>query len=371
MMSEVLNKNELATIINRAPVMVDHSGLLDALHARYSNTTFKLVAIRDGRSWAPGLIDQNGNRVADDLITWVDSELSAAGNNAQEVWKRHKDAGFVRTEKNGMILYLTIAFGKDPDAFHQIEVMSGAETTVQNFIDTNPMFAPEDRMDLISGPCLVYGPHERQILSKSEYTFVGVTNIRHFLRDLVDVEKNNRLAELPEMKNKVIRVQDIVLGPDGCQKSSEIPFLELCPDWLDRVPPAVRLFRDWLESSAGRGGYRFCDHWFVQHNDYSDKDGKRSMHLCPQWADADGGLDLPKIYPSHEASPYGVVESLSEFDRQAGYPFAWYFYMLHGNRVTSSAGVVVARAIRDGRFNPFPECDTKVLLRWDESKYGF
>jgi len=71
-----------------------------------------------------GLLIRMDNRVADDLITWVDSELSAAGNNAQEVWKRHKDAGFVRTEKNGMILYLTIAFGKDPDAFHQIEVMS-------------------------------------------------------------------------------------------------------------------------------------------------------------------------------------------------------------------------------------------------------
>jgi hypothetical protein len=60
--------------------------------------------------------------------------------------------------------------------------------------------------------------------------------------------------------------------------------------------------------------------------------------MIPQWADADGGLDLPEIKSSLEASPYGVIEYLDQFDQQVGYPFAWYFYMLHGNRVTSSAG---------------------------------
>jgi hypothetical protein len=65
------------------------------------------------------------------------------------------------------------------------------------------------------------------------------------------------------------------------------------------------------------------------------------------------------------------MESLSNFDQQAGYPFAWYFYMLHGNRVSSSAGGVVARAIMDGRISPLPDCDTKVLLRWNSDKYGF
>ena len=155
------------------------------------------------------------------------------------------------------------------------------------------------------------------------------------------------------------------------QESYDIPFLDLCPDWLDRVPPAARLFRDWQESSPGKEGRHFCNHWFAQYNDYTNPKGERHLYFCPQWADADGGLNLPEIAPGYESSPYGVMEALSEFDRQAGYQFAWYFYMLHGNRVTGSAGTVIAQAIQDGLINPLPECDKKVLLRWRSDKYGF
>ena len=373
MKSELLNHNELATTINAVTVTADHSELLAAIKARYPAVPFKLIARREGYSWCPGLIDRDGNKVTDNLVTWINQELLAAGNDAREVWRRHKDSGLVKTEWTGERVYITVPFGKDPDAFQQIEILVGSETTVQTFLDISAEYAPEDRGDLISGPCMVYGLHEQKTLSGPQYRFEGITNIKRFLRQLVEIDKANKLAKLPDMEKRVIRVQDITMGDEGQQasESSQIPFLDICPDWIKQKPPEFRFFQDWLESSGGRAGSLLCDHWFVQHSDYTDPKGNRSMYLCPQWADADGGLDLPEITPGREASLYGVMESLSEFDHQAGYPFAWYFYMLHGNQVSSSAGGVVAQAIQNGILNPLPDCDKKVLLRWNENKYGF
>lgn len=53
------------------------------------------------------------------------------------------------------------------------------------------------------------------------------------------------------------------------------------------------------------------------------------------------------------------------------YPFSWFFYMVHGNRIGAAAGGIVAKAIIAGEMKPLPEHDEKVLLRWAEQQYGF
>lgn len=371
-MPELLNQTELAAVVSAAPVTDDHSGLLTAaIKTRYPDTPFRLVAKRSEYCWPAGIVDQDGNRVTDNLVAWMDQQLAENNNNPRAVWQKHKDSGLIKTEWGGPVLHLTAPYALSPDAFYQIEVVIGSEFTSRFMFDPGPWYIPEDRHDLIHGPSHVFGEHEIKHLTPPKYRLENLVNMRRFLRDMVEVEKVNRLAELPKMQKKTVHIQDIVLGPEGGQESYDIPFLELCPDWLDRVPPAARLFQDWQESSPGKEGRHFCNHWFAQYNDYTSPKGKRSMYFCPQWADADGGLNLPEISPDYEASPFGVMESLSEFDRQAGYSFAWYFYMLHGNRVSGSAGTVIAQAIQGGLMNPLPECDKKVLLRWRSDKYGF
>jgi hypothetical protein len=74
--------------------------------------------------------------------------------------------------------------------------------------------------------------------------------------------------------------------------------------------------------------------------------------------------------PDYEASPYGVMESLIQFDELLGVKFGWFFYALHGNRITGSAISVVARGVKEGKIR-LPERDEKVVLKWDESSYGF
>jgi hypothetical protein len=369
--TEVFNIAELASLAETAPYAADHNQLLAALNSRYPNTPFRLIAERSGRSWGVGIIDQAGNRVTDRLGAWIDQELLTAGGDADAVWRRHKDSGLIRTEWVGDVLYLVSSFGPDPDAFFQLEILIGSEVATQRMFDPGAMCPPEDRQDLLCGPSLIFGDNERQVLSPHRYTFGKLTNIRRYLRELVEVERANRLAELPQMEQKSIRVQEIVLGSrGGSSETVEIPFLDMVPGWLDRVPHGLRLFQDWAESSAGRTGGRFCDHWFLTLNEWRDKNN-RHLSLIPQWADADCAvLDLPKIEPDWSASPYGVMEAAQQFDRAAGYPMAWFFYMLHGNRVGHSAGGILANAIKDGLFH-LPESDEKVVLRWRNEQYGF
>ena len=369
-MAELLNQNELSAVISVAPVTDDHSGLLAAIRDRYPETPFRLIAKRSEYTWPAGIMDREGNRVTDNLVAWIDQQLAENNNDPKAVWRKHKDSGLIKTEWGGPCLHLTAPFGSASDAFYQIEVVAGTEFTCKMMFDPGQWHIPEDRHDLIHGPSYEFCEEDRQHLSPPKYRLDSLVNMRRFMRDLVEVEKASRLADLSEMQKKTIHIHDIVIDA-GTQESYDIPFLDLCPDWLDRVPPAARLFRDWQESSPGKEGRHFCNHWFAQYNDYTNPKGERHLYFCPQWADADGGLNLPEIAPGYESSPYGVMEALSEFDRQAGYQFAWYFYMLHGNRVTGSAGTVIAQAIQDGLINPLPECDKKVLLRWLNDKYGF
>lgn len=368
MTPELLNVTELSRIIAATKPDEDHSALLDALNTRYPNTPFKILQEYDGRGWDVGAIDADGELITDNLGQWITQELELTGGSAEEVWRKYKDRGLVRTERVGSCLYLVASYGPDQDQFYQLEILVGPEMTTQKLFDPQPCLIPEDRHDLLSGPCLQFADDARTELSPPAYQFERLTNIRRFLRDLAESKRLNNLDEISENENKIVRIQEIVLE-EGTSESYEIPWIDMAPGWLDRLPPALRLFQDWAESSAGKGGAKICDHWWMETGEWMEK-GRKQFSLTPQWAQTDGGLDLPEISPSWEASPYLVMEQLQQFDLRVGYPFAWYFYALHGNRISPSAAGVVANAVKEGLLN-LPECDEKVLLRWREAQYGF
>lgn len=120
----------------------------------------------------------------------------------------------------------------------------------------------------------------------------------------------------------------------------------------------------------GYGRDLFCQHWCLQTRNYTAPNGERYMSAIPRWADADGGLELPGIHPDQDADPIATYKSLSEFDRQLAYPFAWYFYALQGNRVNNGAAYAVIRDL-DVAKSLLPPHDERVLLRWYGVLYGF
>ena len=60
---------------------------------------------------------------------------------------------------------------------------------------------------------------------------------------------------------------------------------------------------------------------------------------------------------------------LTRFDRQAGYPFAWFFYMVKGKLVSTHSAESVYRDISSD-FAYLPERDEAVLRDWIAPPYN-
>ncbi|NVN91808.1 MAG: hypothetical protein HXX11_14570 [Desulfuromonadales bacterium] len=142
------------------------------------------------------------------------------------------------------------------------------------------------------------------------------------------------------------------------------------PEMRDHLPPTYsRLVQDWQDSSAGRKGFQIGDYWRIKISD-SQTVNNNCFSLIPVITCAEEGLGFAMIEPDWEASPHVVLYELVQFDKGAGYPMAWFFYMISGNSISRSAGGIVANAVKDGLLY-LVECDEKVLLRWRSDPYGF
>jgi hypothetical protein len=363
---ELLNAAELTNLCPGVSYEAGHAGLLANLQTRYPEAHLRLVAVRDGWTHDGGrLLTPGGEEVASDWLQWVEGKYAASGQNARLVWEQFREQGLLITETEGMSLYLAVPFGSAPDAFQQLEIIATREVIKGHLFQQEPYNAPEDLLDLRYP--IFYSDFAKQEITPWRYSFERLTNIRRFLRDLVENHQERLQVDLPVMQQRTIH--RVTLNDDAVV-SETIPFLDLFPDLLDQAPHGLRFFQDWEQSSAGRSGHRLCEHWFLRLLDYTDHKGCCVKSLIPQWADSDGGLELPKIESGEESSVFAVMADLERFDAQTGYPFSWYFYLLHGNRVEHRVGHVVARGLREGRVG-LPECDELVLLRWDEHPYGF
>ncbi|WP_157730851.1 hypothetical protein [Variovorax sp. HW608] len=92
----------------------------------------------------------------------------------------------------------------------------------------------------------------------------------------------------------------------------------------------------------------------------------RTVAYTPAWATT---KRLAKI-AGNKGSDYELYGKLEKLDRHIGVPFAWFFFMLHGNRVGDVSGHRVLRAAEQGLI-VLPEHDYRVLKAWSQHPYGF
>lgn len=90
------------------------------------------------------------------------------------------------------------------------------------------------------------------------------------------------------------------------------------------------------------------------------------MHLIPQWTTA---KKLAKV-ESNKGNDYTFVGNVEKLDQRVKVPFAWYFFMLHGNRVSDGVGKRMLQILENGT-TVMPECDYQVLRQWRDRPYGF
>lgn len=300
-----------------------------------------------------------GELVHEDLAAWLSQEFVNDGARASVTHQRLLAADLRLSTTEITSLYLVVDRGGDESNFLQIEVELSSER-LENRLMQDYGSPPRDARELLSEA-------QGQELPPKEQTPLGTPRYR--LRRVVDMARFMELIDADEelQRARVRALRFTVSDPQSEQAPRVVGYKEIDPG-LDKYPAkGRRLFKDWAASSAGQSGQRLCRHWVMQISDSKDKTtNRRWVSLVPMWT---FDKKLAEV-ESRKGSVHALYDKLCTIDRRTGAPFAWFFYLLHGNRVHDGAGHRVLEAAEAGQID-LPENDYQVLRRWRDRVYGF
>jgi hypothetical protein len=132
-------------------------------------------------------------------------------------------------------------------------------------------------------------------------------------------------------------------------------------------PQPVHRFLDaWENSSAGNAA-QFSNQWVLAVREHLDRYRQPILSATPVAAIVG---QPPKFEGSFGARGLALAGALQRFDRQAGYPMAWFFHMLTTKAVPHAVATVVVEDMQGG-FAYLPERDLKIVKDWLFRPYGF
>lgn len=304
-----------------------------------------------------------GELVHDDLAAWLSQEFVNDGARAGITYKRLLAADLRLSSTEITTLYLVVDRGGDESNFLQIEVELLTERLECRLMQEYGL-PPRDVRDLLQeAQGMELPPEEQRLLTPPRYQLRRVIDMARFL-EVIDAAEEKQRERARSMR---FTVTDS--APDAMTKPPErlVSYADLDPGFEKYPAKGRRLFRDWAASSAGQSGQRLCRHWVMQISDSMDPvSAQRWVSLVPMWTYAKKLAEVD----SRKGSVYGLYDKLVSIDNRTGAPFAWFFYMLHGNRVHEGAAHRIIEAAEAGHIH-LQECDYQVLRRWRDREYGF
>jgi hypothetical protein len=351
-----------------------HAGLPDykdirAILSRHNpNESTKALSLAFNREWPDwtwlakptsgvwysakiAVIDAGGVIISSDAKAWFAEQERFVGH--EELVRRIKQDHLRLMRREGTDIYILGILPENKLDFVQICVR--AETSVICSLQTieprdilqNPDTYPFDWNNAVrSTPCYECAPED----VKSSLDWLDHCKLSH--REVCNAELS--------------RLEERVFTGDYNGKQVAAPFLEVYPEralLLKRSSREERWFHDWSASSAGT--QPMGKHWFLETHNYVDEHNIRNIGFVPQ------AVTWPKIrIKTTGLSASQLQGKLERFDLHMKCKFGWFFFMVHGNRITSTEGHVIAEAVRLGTIKLDPR-DEAVLLAWDESPYGF
>jgi hypothetical protein len=295
----------------------DDKFLLSTLQALNPDYPVRLVKTDEEWYRLGGIVDKEGNRIASDLIEWTERTYIECGKNLQTLIDHAREQKLIATRQTGNTLHFVVQTGNKAEQFIQIDIDKTHEIADRFLVsEYNP---PEDLEEFID-------PLEPEYV---ETFCIGTP--RYSYRRKTDVEIF--MAEINKYHSEEHPVQRFM---DDWNRSSALQKAVLSDDWI------VRPFRH-----TGRFGEQIINIEIIN---------IQQKHL-PQLDDINGkkGISLQNL--------------LTRFDRQAGYPFAWFFYMVKGKLVSPDSGVAVFKDV-SGDFSYLPERDVAVLKDWVNTPYS-
>jgi hypothetical protein len=301
----------------RVPVSAGASGLALELARIVPGLSFRDVLTRGGWYRLGGVLDEAGNHLADDLGKWAEAELAAHDDDLHALVEAHAGQTLTATRLLGKTHYLVAPNGPEASDFLQIEIEELQEVASHTlFSDVEPGSLEE----LIDPPRRQTLP--AQAMGLPFYTLRRITAVANFLERIA--------AQKPE-------------------------------------PQIVHRFFDaWQSSSAGLATH-FSNHWVVAVREHLDRYRQPILQATP--VAAVNGLP-PKFESVYGAKGLALYEALQRFDRQAGYPMAWFFHMLTTKSVPHAVASAVIDDVQNG-FSYLPERDVKVVKNWLHRPYAF
>ncbi|PTD97669.1 hypothetical protein [Pseudothauera lacus] len=297
--------------VSTAPVP-GHAPLLDALR-REGGPDFAPRLSRGGWFRPGRIIDRDGRCVAEDALGWLEAAWEEAGEDGEVLAERLCACGYSLTREQGITHYLVAIRGKAPADYLQLEV--------------------EELQEVISHP-------------------LGCRNM--------SAESVEALLERPEGLPPPQR-----LGKPrySCRRLTDVSaHIARIANQAGNPAPVMRFLDDWARSSAGQHRH-FSDHWVLALSEHLDRYRQTRYGAVPVAAHA------PTWQGSEDARGTDLAQQLHDFDRAAGYGFAWYFHMVSGRRVPRTLpGKVYADLQEDLAY--LPQRDIELVKAWVETPYS-
>lgn len=312
-----LNGQQLVKICKTTLAGQDDKLLLVKLQSLTPDYPVHLARVGDEWYRLGGIIDMNGNRVANDMVEWTERTYIECGKNLQTLIEHTREKQLIATRQIGNTLHFVIQTGRKAEDFIQIDIDKTHEISDRLLVNDNKL--PEDLEEFID-------PLEPECIE----TF-GVGAARYSYRRKTDVSV----------------------------------FMEEINKHRIEEHPVQRFMDDWNRSSAGQKAI-FSDDWIIRPYQHTGRFGEQIMNV--ELVNTQQ-KNIPHLEYLAGKKGTALHSLLTRFDRQAGYPFAWFFYMVKGKLVSPHNGVAVYQDVT-GDFSYLPERDVAVLKDWISTPYN-
>ncbi|MBS1161594.1 MAG: hypothetical protein H6R15_4013 [Proteobacteria bacterium] len=298
----------------KVPVSSGPGAFIKALGQALPDWNFRHALSRGGWYRLGGIVDDRGQRISDSLENWVEAELAARDGDIGRLIDDFAEQPLYATRLVGQTHYLVAAVSDETDEFLQLEIEDLQEVRAHQLFLNEPGSLEE----LVAPPDGAFVP---QPLGLPFYTFRRLQHIGALLKRM--------LVQKPEPS------------------------------------PVHRMVEDWGKSSAGNT-CTFYNHWVIATREHLDRYQQTVFRAQPI-------STLTGAAPGFEAQPgtsgLELYAALGHFDREAGYPMAWYFHMLTSKAVPHWVAQTVVEDALAG-FAYLPQRDVDIVRNWLHRPYA-
>jgi hypothetical protein len=304
----------IAETCAKVPVSSGPGALVKALGLALPDWKFRHAMSRGGWYRLGGVLDDKGQRLADHLESWAESAADERGGDFVRLGDDFAEQKLFATRLAGQTHYLVASAGEGDDDFLQLEIEDLQEMRAHRLFANDPGTL-EELVDPRGGtePAVPVG--------LPFYTFRRLQNIGAFLKRM--------RAQKPE------------------------------------PAPIHRMLADWSKSSASPSS-AYYNHWVIATREHLDRYHQPIFRAQPIAVQSSA---TPEFEAADTASGLKLNEILSRFDREVGYPMAWYFHLLSRKAVPHWVAQTIVEDALAG-FAYLPQRDVDIVRGWLHRPYS-